>query len=90
MKGLSDEDYEHVQQVWNIMEKKNLGCYHNTYSKTDVLLLADVFETFRNTYLEHYKLDPVHFYTAPGLAWQALLKTASEYCEHEAKRKDCA
>ena len=71
------------------MEKKSLGCYHDTYLKTDVLLLADVFETFRETCLEHYKLDPAHLYTAPGLAWQALLKTASEYCEHEVKRKDC-
>ena len=51
--------------------------------------MADVFETFRNTCLEHYKLDPAHFYTVSGLAWKALLKIASEYCEHEAKRKDC-
>ena len=83
MKGISDQDYEHAQQVWNTMEKKTLGCYHDTYLKTDVLLLADVFETFRNTCLKNHKLDPAHFYTAPGLAWQALLKTASEYCEHE-------
>ena len=89
MKDTSDQDYEHAQQVWNTMEKKNLGCYRNTYLKTDVLLLADVFETFRNTCLENYKLYPAHFYTAPGLGWQALLNTASEYCEHEVKRKDC-
>ena len=69
--------------------KKTLGCYYDTYLKTDVLLLADVFEAFWNTCLENYKLDPAHFYTAPGLAWQALLKTAAEYCEHEKKRKDC-
>ena len=71
------------------MEKKALGYYHNTYLKTHALLLADVFETFRETCLKHYKLDPAHFYTAPGLAWQALLKTAAEYCEHEKRRKDC-
>ena len=87
MKGISDQDYEHAQQVWNTMEKKTLGCYHDTYLKTDVLLLADVFETFWNTCLKNYKLDPAHFYTALGLAWQPLLKTASEYCEHEKRRK---
>ena len=65
MKGISDQDHEHAQQVWNIMEEKTLGCYHDTYLKTDLLLLADVFETFRNTCLGHYKLDPAHFYTAP-------------------------
>ena len=51
--------------------------------KTNVLLLADVLEAFRDRCLKNYKLDPAHFYTAPGLAWQALLKTAAEYCEHE-------
>ena len=89
MKGISDQDYEHAQQVWNIMEKKTLGCYHDTYLKTDVLLLADVFETFENTCLKNYKLDPAHFYIAPGLAWQALLRTAAEYCQHEKRCKDC-
>ena len=69
MKGNSDQDYEHAQQVWNIIEKKTLGCYHDAYLKTDVLLLADVFETFRNTCQGHYRLDPAHFYTAPGLVW---------------------
>ena len=75
MKGIIDHDHEHVQQVWNTMEEKTLGCYHNTYLKTDVLLLADVFEAFRDTFLKSYKLDPAHFCTAPGLTWQALLKT---------------
>ena len=79
MKGISDQDHEHAQQVWNTMEKKTLGCYHDTYLKTDVLLLADMFETFPNTCLKNYRLDPAYFYTAPGLAWQALLKTAAEY-----------
>ena len=49
MKGISDQDHEHVEQAWNIMEKKTLGCFHNTYLKSNVLLLADVFEAFRNT-----------------------------------------
>ena len=67
MKDISDQVYEHAQLVWNTMEKKALGCYHNTYLKTDVLLLADVFETFRSTCLKNYKLDPGHFYTTTGL-----------------------
>ena len=89
MKGFCDQDYKHAQQVWNTMEKKTLGCYHDAYLKQYVLLLADVFETSQNTCLKNYKLDPAHFYTAPGLAWQELLKTAAEYCEHEKKRKGC-
>ena len=43
MKGISDQDHEHAQQVWNIMEKNTLWCHHDTYLKTDVLLLADMF-----------------------------------------------
>ena len=61
VKGISVQDYEHAQQVWNTMEKKALDCYHDTYLKTDVQLLAEVFETFRNTCLKNYKLDLEHF-----------------------------
>ena len=71
MKSISGHDYEHAQQVWNTMKKKTLGHYHDSYLKTDLLLLADVFQKFRNTCLENYKLVLAHFYTAPGLAWQA-------------------
>ena len=53
------------------------------------MLLTDVFEAFRDTCLKNYGLDPAHFYTALGLAWQALLKTVAEYCEHEKRRKEC-
>ena len=89
MKGISDHDYEHAQQVWKIMENEALGGYHDTYLKTDVLLLADLFQTFQNASLNNYKLDPAHIYPAPGVAWHALLKTASEYCEHEKRHKEC-
>ena len=74
MTGISDKDYEHAQQVWNSMIEKTLGSYHDVYLNTDVLLLADIFENFRDTCLKHYNLDPAHFYTAPGLAWVAALK----------------
>ena len=53
VKGISDEDHEPAKQVWNIMEEKTLGCYHDIYLRTDVLLLADVFETFKDTCLNH-------------------------------------
>ena len=51
--------------------------------------MADLSETFQDKCLKHYRLDPAHFYTAPGLAWQALLKTSAGYCEHEKRRKGC-
>ena len=89
MKSISDQDHEHAQQAWNTIEKKTLGCYHDTYLKTDVLLLANVFEAFPGTCLKSYGLDPAHFYTAPGLPWQALLKTADGYCEHGERLKEC-
>ena len=52
-------------------------------------MLVDEFENFRNTCLKHHKLYPAHFYTAPGLAWQTLLMTASDYYGHEIKHEDC-
>ena len=61
IKRISDEDYEHAKQVWDIIDEKNLGYYHDIYPKTDVSLLADVFETFRDTCLSHYRIDPATF-----------------------------
>ena len=55
-------------------DEKPLGDYHNVYLATDVLLLANVFDSFRDTYLKHYKLDSAHFYIALGIAWTAALK----------------
>ncbi|XP_072033622.1 uncharacterized protein [Amphiura filiformis] len=72
---ISDEDYEHAQKVWNTFEMKTMREYHDLYLKSDVLLLADVFESFRKLCLKNYKLDPCWYYTAPGLSYDAMLKT---------------
>ena len=74
LEKISHEDYTHAQKVWDVFEIKNLGKYHNLYAKKDTFLLADVFENFRNKYLEIYELDPIYFVTAPRLAWKACLK----------------
>ena len=72
--GTTKEDYKHANKVWKEFRIQNLGEYHNLYLRTDVILLANVFEEFRNTCIKHYGLDPANFYTSPGLAWKACLK----------------
>ncbi|GFR59454.1 protein NYNRIN [Elysia marginata] len=71
---IDDSDYAHAQQVWKTFECRTLGDYTDFYCRTDVLLLADVFESFRKTCQKQYGLDPAHYYTNPGLFWDALLK----------------
>ena len=71
---ITDEEYEHAKTVWETFECKTLGDYHDLYVKTDVALLADIFENFRNLCQEQYGLDPAHYYTSPGLSWDAFLK----------------
>ena len=71
---ISDEDYAHGTNVFNSFACQNMGDYHDLYLTSDDLLLADVFENFRSVCLKAYNLDPCHFYTSPGLAWQACLK----------------
>ena len=71
---ISDENYAHAREVWETFEMKNLEDYHNLYNRVDVLLFTDVFENFRNICIKNYNLDPAHYYTASGLAWDAALK----------------
>ena len=73
-KGITEKNYKHACNVWNTFKMKTFKDYHKLYNETDVLLLADVFENFRNLCLKIYGLDPVYYYTAPGLAWDACLK----------------
>ena len=71
---ISADDYQHAQNVWKTFNMKSMADYHDLYLKADVLLLVDVFENFRKTCLEYYKLDPAHYFTSPGLSWDAMLK----------------
>ena len=60
--------------MWTVFQCESMADYHDIYLKSDVLLVADFFESFRAICLAHYDLDAVHYYTAPGLAWDAGLK----------------
>ena len=70
---ITDKDYQHAQNVWNTFKLQSMGEY-DLYLKSDILLLADVFENFRKTCIQYYKLDPCHYFTSPGLSWDAMLK----------------
>ena len=72
--NISAEDFSHAQVVRREFDICGLGEYSDLYLKTDVLLLADVLENFRSDCHRAYGLDPAHYYTAPGLTWDAMLK----------------
>ena len=78
---ITEDEYEHAHNVWKTFNIKNVGEYHDLYVKSDTLLLADVFENFRDKCIERYELDPAHFLSAPGLSWQACLKKTEEELE---------
>ena len=68
MEDISEIDYRHAEKVFNKLNTKNLGEYHDPYVQSDTILLADVFESFRNLCLNTYELDPAYFLSLPGLA----------------------
>ena len=77
LENITKTDYAHANNAFKKFNINNLGEYHDLYVRSDTLLLADVFENFRKTCIKNYKLDPAHFISLPGLAWQASLKKAN-------------
>ncbi|KAF6198041.1 hypothetical protein GE061_007787 [Apolygus lucorum] len=71
---ITDEQYVHAQNVWNVFKIRNMLDYHNLYMLMDTLLLADVWQHFRNMSMKNYEIDPGNMYSAPGLAWNDMLK----------------
>ena len=72
--SISKTDYLRALKVWKMFKIENMGEYHDLYWKTNVLLLADVFEKFIKTCLKYYKLDSLHYFSSPGLSWDAMFK----------------
>ena len=71
---VSESDYANVANVWQRFSIQTLGEYSDPYLKTDVLLLADVFENFHESCVASYGLDPAHYYILPDFTWAAMLK----------------
>ena len=79
--NVTQEEFDHAINVWNKFNIKTFGDYHDIYLKTDVLLLADIFENFRKLHMNYYKLDPVHYFGTPGIALDACLKMSGQWLE---------
>lgn len=71
---MTEDSYAHAENVWTQFNIETLGEYSDLYLKTDILLLADIFENFREKSINSYKLDPTHSFTLPEYAWQLMLK----------------
>ena len=74
MENITDVDCRHAKRVFKIFNNKNIDKYYDLYVQSDALLLSDVFENFRDKFIEIYELEPAHFLSAPGLAWEACLR----------------
>ena len=73
-KCICEKDYLKANNIWNVFKMNTMGDHHDLHLKTDVLSLADVFEKLINTFLDYYRLDPCHYFSSPGLSWDAMLK----------------
>ena len=71
---ITNDEYDHARKFCITFNIKTMDEYHDLYLKSDVLLLANIFESFRKTCLQYYKSDPCHYFTSPGLSWDAMLK----------------
>ena len=71
---VTNGEYGHARKVWKTFDIKTTDEYNDLYLKSDVLLLADVFQNFRKMCLQYYKLDPCHYFTRPGLSWDVMSK----------------
>ena len=80
--GITDEDYQHAQTVWEEFNIESIKDYHNLYNLSDVLLLADFCVNFRNICMNHYGLDPAWYFSAPGFVWDATLKITQVQLEY--------
>ena len=74
LEEIDPQDYEHACRVWNELNIKSLGQYSDFYITLDVAQLCDCMEEFRSTCMSAYGLDPLHFFTSPGLSYQSMLK----------------
>ena len=72
--GINEKEYQRAINIWEVFKIKHLGEYHDLHLKKEVLLLYDVFQKFIKTCLEYYCLDPSHYFSSPGLSWDAMLK----------------
>ena len=80
--AISNEDYEHVTELWDTFNLQNLGDLHDLYVISDVLLLTDTFEKYRKLCYSTYGLDPLHYYTLPGFSYDACLKYTKAKLEY--------
>lgn len=80
-KAITDEEYEHARTVWRTFNIQSMREYTQLYLKTDVLLLVDIFENFRQKCIGLYELDPAHYFTLPGYSWDCMLKTTKVQIE---------